>query len=1477
MTPVRHPRCVVAIGASAGGLAALERLFRQLPGDTGDAYVVVQHLPPNFKSVMSELLSGFASIPATLAEDDMLLAPNRIYLIPPGKDLELTGLHLRVIQRSAQQALHLPIDRFFSSLARQIGPAAVGIVLSGSGTDGSRGIIDIHRAGGRVFVQSPDSAAFDGMPKAAARACGAAVVGTPDEIAEALIRPVEASMTWTSDWPDTAREQTLWLPSDAGEYAPIFEQLIQRFDLDFSEYKSGTISRRIERRLKTHECSSIDEYVKILRSDEDEVDALWDDLLIGVTRFFRDDEAFELLASKVVPMLLASMTRELRVWVPGCATGEEAFSLAILLDEASQLADQDLSFRIFATDVHRKALQWASAGYYSNDALEGISPTRMARYFEPRGEGYVINSDLRRRVVFAEHNLLSDPPFTRMDLVSCRNVLIYLTPDAQSRVLKRFEFSLRPNGVLVLGPSESLAPENDGFEVVESSWRVFKRKAADSRGAELPASGRGRRLPRQIERSERTVLVAPYPRRDADYALSRVLERYAPIGFLVDQHRVVLHIFGDVTRYLEVGGPVSLDVVTLIKPYLRLPITTAIHRAVKEYRSSTVRTHDPATGESLTVVVDCLHEAKDSPALLFVRLLPVESATPPKIEAPSDELADIAAQRIQDLEEELSETSVNLQSVVEELETSNEELQATNEELLASNEELQSTNEELQSVNEELHTVNAEHERKNETLVELTTDLTMLMECTSIGMVFLGSRLEIRKFTPAIDSVFPLREQDIGRPLSDITHHLADPHRDLISRAAEVFRSGELRELEVMTETGLPLLERIHAHRGPRGDIRGVAVSYVDLSSVKKAEEALRKSEALNRSVLNALAANVAVIDRGGNIIAVNGRWTVFAKANEGSGSALGTGANYMATCLQAADSPDHEDAHRALVGIQSVLSGRVESFEYVYPCHSPKDQRWFLMRVTPLDEGNRGAVIAHIDVTELERLRQESLTTAMELQRMGAAVTAAADGIFVCDGEGLITYVNPSFERMVGHSRTLATGRSLFSFGKGDAESAMRSMAWSQIKAGRRWTGEVELETASGDPLQVEMTLSPIHAPGSGELDQVVGVQRDVGEQRALERQVRHSQKMEAIGTLAGGIAHDFNNLLVAIIGYAYLLNDAVKDNPGAASDLRQIERASSRARDLIDQILTFSRTSPGTVKRVQFQQIVDECLALLRGSIPSSIEMRAHLDEAGGWVEADPTQLHQVVMNLATNAYQAIGEDGGRIEVNLETLRTDPATGQATKPAVVLTVRDNGPGIEESIKDRLFEPFFTTKAEGTGMGLSVVHGIVTRLGGRIEIESELQKGATIRVTLPATEPPDEPVEADSSPHEPGSGRVWVVDDEPALVALMKRMLEPLGYDVETFTSGRQLLEQLSRDDVPRPDLMLVDHAMPRMTGVKLLSETRRLGVPCPAILVSGAAPTFDDSDFVTVLRKPFTRDLLVASVRSALGDQREISEATA
>lgn len=1435
-----QPLRVVGIGASAGGLSALERFFRALPEETGDAYVVVQHLSPNFKSVMCELLTGFSKMPAVLAEDRMRLTPNRIFLIPPGKNLELEDDCLRVSVRSDARSLHLSIDRFFSSLAQNFGVHSVGVILSGNGSDGSRGIQDIFRAGGTVMVQSPETAAFDGMPRAALKSHIASIIGSPDSIARAL------SPKHVSTDPGAFAAQGLQPPIDAGgEMTAIFERLIERFGLDFSEYRSATVERRIAKRMQLHHFSSIAEYTRFLQNDHTELDELWFELLIGVTSFFRDAEAFALLESELLPALVEEHQTQsdvIRVWVAGCATGEEAYSIAILLDEACRKISPSQNFRIFATDVHLRALEQASQGIFSAESLETMSAARLEGYFTEVDEGFQVKPRLRRCLVFSEHNVLRDPPFTRIDLVSCRNLLIYLTPKAQNRVLKLFDFSLRPHGILFLGSSEALGEETPSIQPVNQSWRLFRKTELPNTAPQaLPSSPR-RHYP--IKRIPSSYL----PRRAkpqvfTERVLSQVLERYVPAGFLIDKHRNLLHVFGDCERFLQVHGQVSLDLVTLLKTPLRLPVTTVIHQTLSMRESSQISaTLD--SGEVVTLVVDPIKPSDDPLELLFVGV----KLRQPTTTLPSKEiiaLSDVAAQRILELEHELDDAHTHLQAVVEDSETSNEELQAINEE--------------LQSTSEEFYTINAEYERKNSELVELTNDLTMLMNCTSIGLVFLDPDLVVRRFTPLITPIFRLREQDIGRPLIEIADRLGTEHHlEVLQRCHTVMATGQVIETEVTGPNQRAMLERIHPYRSNQ-QITGVILSYIDLSIVKESEEALLKSQSLSEAIFESFAANIAVIDAHGTITAVNQRWQDFALENSGEDldlSTLSVGINYLDVCIHAVTHDSTSEAARAAVGIREVLSGKRELFELLYPCHSSTEKRWFLMRVGRIKEPHGGALVAHINVSELEHLRREAIDSGIHITNLAEAVNASADAIVVFDLK-TVHHANPAFLELAELTAVVNTEHVISLFPAREREALILAM-----RQRNPWFGEVELTSqSSGRKRIVAVQMSSINGD-----DSFVAVLRDITDERNLQQKAGQAQRLESVGTLAGGIAHDFNNIIAAILGYAELIRKHVEGNPQASQDLEQIVTATQRAKTLVQQIRTFSRQedAPATV-RLLTNRIIEETLQLLKGVIPSSTRIEAVLAPQPIWIEADQGELQRILMNIVTNAWHALEGRSGLIHIEVDAFEESP--GETWWRA---RVSDDGKGMSPEVIEHAFDPFFTTKELGTGMGLSIVHGIVKRMNGHIHIDSEVGQGTTVTVCLPTTSPgrynlprasPTTPLQTPTSK----AGSIFVLDDEPQILLLVTRLLKEKGYDVMSFATGEALL--LAVEELGTPDLILSDKDMPHMTGVELFLDLRSRGITCPFILMGGYIT--DDARqhaFDAIIDKPFEHQELEDLVETLL-----------
>lgn len=852
--PEEPPSYVVGIGASAGGLEALERLFDKMPVDTGMAFFVVQHLSPDFKSLMNELLARWTNIPICAAREAMQVAANTIYLMPPKKEMIISDGKLLLTDKGPSDELTLPIDQFFRSLARDAGSRAIAVVLSGTGSDGSRGLRDVHEAGGLVVVQSEDTAKFDGMPRSAVESGVVDLVLAPEEIPAALLKHIKhPHAQQTADPAD----------SDSNAMTPVFRLLRDAYGIDFSCYKPTTVSRRTERRLELIRAANLESYVERLRADRKELDALYHDLLIGVTGFFRDDDAFRSLEQNVLPNLLKNLSEEdeFRVWVAGCATGEEAYSLAILIHEQMEKLGRPCHAKIFATDVHRTSLDAASVGMYDEKAVAGVSPSRLKKYFSRNGDGYQVSSDLRQMVVFAPHNITKDAPFTRLDLVTCRNLLIYLNPAVQKKALYLFHFGLKTGGVLFLGPSESPGEIANEFDVVDQHWKIFRKRRdvrlpADMRlplfsGYEAPARGGALGTTRTAERQMNELLTA-------------LVEQSIPPGVLLNPQREIIHAFGDATRFLRLRkGRPSLDVLELLDDDLKVAVAGAIHQAARKRTKvvfSGVRTQTDEGQQCINVTAMPVNTDRGGASCTLVSFenseLPVATRG-----APTDlDLAEASRDHVEALETELRYTKENLQATIEELEASNEELQATNEEMLASNEELQSTNEELHSVNEELYTVNAEYQKKITELTELTNDINNLLVSTEVHTIFLDEELSIRKFTPKMAEVFNLIPADIGRRIDGFMHTIECD--DLQHKLSNVLTRGKRYEEEVRNKAGDEFLMRIVPYRGDT-ERSGVVMTLIDVTSVKEAEARFRKS-------VEAAPSGMVMAGRSGQITLLN-------------------------------------------------------------------------------------------------------------------------------------------------------------------------------------------------------------------------------------------------------------------------------------------------------------------------------------------------------------------------------------------------------------------------------------------------------------------------------------------------------------------------------------------------------------------------------------------------------------------------------
>jgi two-component system, chemotaxis family, CheB/CheR fusion protein len=987
------PRHVVGIGASAGGLDPLVRFFDHLPKDTGMAFVIVQHLSPDFKSLMDELLGRHTQLPIRLVEDGMPVEADHVYLIPPKKEMIISGGRLLLSERDRQQELTLPIDVFFRSLAQDCGPRAVAIVLSGGGSDGSRGIRHVHEAGGLVLVQDLESAQFDSMPRAAREMGVADVLLAPEDMPRALVdhaaRCASAALPPFGPAPPAEKPQGL---------EAVYRMLQDEFGLDFTHYKPSTVTRRIERRLALARSQNIEEYLNRLKSEREELDALYCDLLIGVTRFFRDVEAFALLEERILPRLLQREPREapLRLWVAGCATGEEAYSLAIVLqDLMAKLGERPV--KIFATDVHRGSLERAAWGVYEEDAVANVSPERLARYFTRSGNTYQVVPEIRQLIVFAQHNVIRDAPFTRLDLVTCRNLLIYLQPAAQQKVLSFFHFSLNHDGVLFLGPSETLGPLAHGFEIVDKHWQLY-RKHAEVR---TPLDPRHHPVTLPETRLVPTPLHPPGGRPTVSQLLGvydTLLERHMPPSLLISERGELLHVFGSADQFLRIRpGRPGLEVQDLVEGELKMILAGAVKRALREPSTIVFKGVRAGTDgqEGLYEVSVSGVRPPNGPTHVVVSFAPMDGAArPPAPPSTEIDLDQVSRRQLAALEAELGHTKENLQAAIEQLEASNEELQASNEELQSSNEELQSTNEELQSVNEELYTVNAEYQRKIAELTELTNDMDNLLASTEVGTIFLDSQLRIRKFTPEIAETFDLVPHDIGRSIETFAHKM--DHPELVDDLRRVLKTGQPVERDLTGLRGKSFFLRVLPYR-VKGSADGVVLTLIDVSGLKAAEDALFHERYLLNSLLRTVPDAIYFKD-------VRGR---FIRANHATAVRLGLLDPSEAVGKTPYDFPDHETALALHRQDEAVLrSGRPQHYRLERRLTAEGAEAWDLVTRLPLIDGDDktvGIIVIFRDVTEQkqaeakiqEAVRRRDQFLAMlshELRNpLGAIVTATA------------------------------------------------------------------------------------------------------------------------------------------------------------------------------------------------------------------------------------------------------------------------------------------------------------------------------------------------------------------------------------------------------------------------------------------------------------------------------------------------------
>jgi len=814
---------IVGIGASAGGFEALEQFLEHVPALSGLAYIIVQHLNPSHKDMMVELLQHITPMPVVQAENDMRVQPDHVYVIPPSKDMAILHGTIQLLEQVPIHGMRMPIDYFFRSLADDQHERAIGIVLSGMGTDGTLGLRAIKEKGGLTLVQEPDNAKFDSMPRAAMTTVVVDIVASADELPSRLLNYLQTT-------PAVVRQEKMLETKSQSALEQIVVLLRERTGNDMSMYKKSSMYRRIERRMGLHQIDSIANYVRYLRENPQELDLLFKELLIGVTSFFRDRSVWDYLKNEVLPQLLAKHMhgKHLRAWVPACSSGEEAFSLAMIFREvvAEHFPHGKFSLQIFATDLDQDAIDRARQGLYPASIVSEVSQERLERFFTQEGSGYRINKEIREKVIFAPQNLIMDPPFTKLDLISCRNLMIYLGQELQQKIFSLFHYALNPNGILLLGSAEMINSPSGLFIAASNKHHVYRKNDAP-----VDKQNSTRYFPVVSVASDAHKHASPTGNLQmlADQFL---LQNFAPPAVLINADGDILYISGRTGKYLEpAAGKANWNIYAMVREELRHDLTMALKKALRQpepVKSSAIKMTVDGEVVSVTMII----QAVEKPAAMHGMIIVVFAQS----EALSG-LANADWQHVSQhsLMEELQQAHEELQSTREEMETSQEEFKATYEELQSINEELQTTNEELttskeemQSINEELKSVNKELQSKMNDLVSADNDLNNLINGIEFIAVFLDTALRVRRFTPTAIDLFKLIPSDIGRPLTDIVNLLDYPK--LAADAQEVLRTLVPVKKEIETSCQRRFLARILPYRTQENFIDGVLLTFIDIS-----------------------------------------------------------------------------------------------------------------------------------------------------------------------------------------------------------------------------------------------------------------------------------------------------------------------------------------------------------------------------------------------------------------------------------------------------------------------------------------------------------------------------------------------------------------------------------------------------------------------------------------------------------------------
>ncbi|WP_299823058.1 chemotaxis protein CheB [uncultured Pontibacter sp.] len=1341
---------LVGIGASAGGLEAIHELFDHFPNNSSFSFVIIQHLSPDHKSLMAELLTKHTEMQVQEAEDNMFTRPNRVYVLPSGKQLTIEHGRLRLTDKTRSREPNFAIDLFFESMAKSRGKYAIGIVLSGTGTDGTKGVKAIKQAGGMVVVQDPETAKFDGMPRSAIDAGAFDFVLPPAYMANEIIE-------YTRKLPLV---KSLIDNKEQGEDEAVLKEILDlvctHTQTDFANYKEATISRRIHKRMDMLQVPDMAAYLTFLHENPIEIKRLCQEFFINVTNFFRDPEAFEVLEKEVIPNIIAENGTEqpVKVWVAACSTGEEVYSLAILFCEAFKKAGREPHIKLFATDIDQQAITQASKGSYPLSISKHVSAERLQEFFYRKGNRYLVTESLRKLVVFAQHDLQKDPPYSRMDLVTCRNMLIYLNQDLQNKVLGLFPYALNLGGYLFLGSSEHIGEMKSYFTEISRKWKVF-RKIKDNKDVRQNYGVTDYTNTFNYSSQISKYKTSPETRYN-DSFMDAVSEDFKMAGLYVDENYQLLHGIGDINRFLKFPDRrLHFNLIKMVPEELAVALSVSIRKALKQDRKVVARQVTVKMGKKEQLVHVSIRPItidKGQPKVILVLLQEMGEVMPlPKVSELTFVSDSDYYQQLTNLEMELKEAREGLQLTVQDLSTANEELQSTNEELMSSNEELQSSNEEMQSLNEELHTVNSEHQLKIKELQELNEDLDNYIRSSNIGQLFVDHHLVIRKFTPSVIGLINIIGSDLGRPIHHLSHNLK--YTRLLEDIQLVNNTSADIEQEVETTDGKYYLMRIIPYLKQDGNKDGVVISFVDVTALKRLSNVV---QGVLNSSLNCIMAFSVV--RGEKHEITDFIWTLLNKKTE---DLVGrTQADLMnSSVLSAMPFLKKSGLFRKFVNVaeagnaihieqQLEIKGKTAWYEIaavkmgdgvtvtmadITEKKTSEDKVLMAYEELKLAEENLIKLNNELENRVMERTKE--LASSEERFRMVSMATN--DVIWDWDVVNNDVWWSDSLQSILGFKA--------HEIGKGvdawfnlihpdDKEEVVRDIN-KAINSGKdQWAGEYRLGKKDGTYAYVSNRAYIMHNEYQMPY-RVLGSFIDLTDLKLTQEKLQQTNEhllrvIEDLDTFVYTASHDLKSPIGNIEGLMLLLEEQIASAGPIPGEPIQpvfemmkgaISRFKNVIKDLTD-IAKVQRDIDGEPEQVKVEEVFKDVKESVKELLQSeNAVIKTDFNEVP-YINFSKKNLYSVLYNLTSNSLKYKAKD--RVpEVHLKTKRIDGY--------VLLSITDNGLGISEENVTKLFTLFkrFHTHVDGTGMGLYIVKRMVENANGFVKVKSIEGKGTTFEL----------------------------------------------------------------------------------------------------------------------------------------------------